>query len=160
MVISQILANDSSLTFDVTTGKLYRAVEGNFTWAEASSGATSAFLGGASGQLVTIRSQHENDLVQSLAGSLSTAEDVWIGASDQNIEGSWYWYADGVQDDNDLFYSGVNPTGLAPNGAYTNWTSSQPNSFGADEDFARLAHTTGEWRDSDISASTSSYVIE
>ena len=160
MGIDQILANDSSLTYDETTGKIYRAVEGNFRWDDANAGATSAVLGGVSGQLVTIRSQYENDLVQGLANALSTPENLWIGASDQNTEGNWHWYADGIEDSADLFYVGQDPNGSAQSGAYTNWRVGDPSANGASEDFALLKYTTGQWDDADISAATGSYIIE
>ena len=160
IAINQILANDSSLTYDSTTGKFYRAVEGNFTWHEANAGAISANIGVATGQLVTIRSQYENDLVQGLANSLSTPENLWLGASDQNNEGNWHWYADGVEDSADLFYLGQDPTGSAQNGAYTNWRVGDPSALGINEDFALFRHTTGLWDDTDITSSNHSYVIE
>ena len=162
--VDSILASDPTLSYDETTGKFYKAIEGDFTWIDANSGATSTEINGVTGQLVTIRSQHENDLVQGLASSLTTPEDVWIGASDQNTEGDWHWYVDGVQDDADLFYVGDDLTGSPQGDAYTNWQNSgginEPNADTIGEDYARLNESTGEWRDTDISVATYSYVIE
>ena len=162
--VDSILASDSTLSYDETTGKFYKAVEGDFTWIDANLGATSTEIHGVTGQLVTIRSQQENDLVQGLASSLTTPEDVWIGASDQNTEGDWHWYVDGVQDDADLFYVGDDRTGSPQGDAYTNWQNSggifEPNADTIGEDYARLNESTGEWRDTDISTATYSYVVE
>ena len=72
--VATILNSDPSLVYDATTNKFYKAVEGDFTWAASNTAATSTLLGGASGQLVTIRSQEENDIVQGLANTLSTPE--------------------------------------------------------------------------------------
>jgi len=135
IAINQILTNDSSLVYDQTTGKFYRAVEGNFSWHEANAGATSASIGVATGQLVTIRSQYENDLVQGLANSLSNPEDLWIGASDQNTEGNWHWYADGAE-------------------------VGDPSALGPQEDFALFRRGTGLWDDSNVTSAIHSYVIE
>ena len=163
-LVSDVLASDPSLVYDASTTKFYKAIEGDFNWTDANAAATSTLLSGAAGQLVTVRSQYENDLVQLLASSLSNPEDVWMGASDQNSEGDWHWYVDGVQDDGDLFWIGDNLTGSAQSGAYTNWKDSdgigEPNADAPLEDYGRLTHDTGEWRDTDLAVTTYSYVIE
>ena len=160
--IDAILINNSShppLTYLASTGKFYRAVEGDFSWANANTNAVAAQLNGVAGQLVTIRSETENDHVHGLASSI--ANDVWIGASDQTTEGDWHWYENGVQDNGELFWVG-NSSGSSQNSFYTNWKSgvAEPTAGGADEDFARLTQDTGEWRDTGGPPTTNSYVIE
>ena len=151
------------IVYDATTNKFYQVFEGDYSWLQANAEAQTQLLNGASGQLVTIRSAAENDIVQDLAQALSTPEDVWIGASDQNGEGAWHWYEDGVQDDSDLFFNGNgNLGGTAEPGAYTNWRTNEPTGLvnGPNEDYARLEHASGQWRDTDLSTSTFSYVVE
>ncbi len=53
----------------------------NVTWSSALTAATSSTLNGIAGELVTIGSRYENDLVWSLARSINN--DVWLGASDE-----------------------------------------------------------------------------
>ena len=158
--VQSILDSDSSLVHDPVTGKFYKAVQANLIWDDANTAAGNTLLNGATGQLVTIRSPAENTTVQNLASSLPNPGDVWIGASDQNSEGNWYWYEDGVQDNNELFYVGT-ASGSAEPGYYTNWKNTdgvnEPTS-GTGEDFARLTEDTGEWRDT--GAGTNSYVVE
>ncbi len=161
--ITSILDSDPSLEYFPATGKFYKAVGGNFTWVDANSEASATNLNGVTGQLVTIRSQEENDFIQGLASSQPTPEDVWIGASDQIFEGDWHWYADGNQDNNELFFIG-DGTGSAQPGFYTNWKNSdgiiEPTAGLADENFGRLTQDTGEWRDTTSTVSTNSYVVE
>jgi len=161
--VASILASDSSLTYEAATGKFYKAVAGNFSWADANSAATAAQLNGTSGQLVTIRSQAENDFVQGLASSLANPDDVWIGASDKTTEGNWHWYQDGVQDNGELFYVG-STSGSSQPGYYTNWKNTdgilEPTGGNTDEDFARLTQVTGEWHDTMAAVSTNSYIVE
>jgi len=137
--VASILASDSSLIHDATTGKFYKAVGGDFTWADANTSATSTALNGVMGQLVTIQSAQENTLVHGLASSLTTPDDVWIGASDQVTEGSWFWYEDGVQNNSELFWLG-DGGGTAQGGQYTNWRNDtgEPNGGFPAEDFGRL----------------------
>jgi hypothetical protein len=157
--VDDILASDPALVYDATTGKFYKAFSGDYRWAEANSAATATDLFGASGQLVTIDSQAENDIVQGLANALATPEDVWIGASDQNVEGNWHWYEDGVQNNDDLFWVG-DETGSAANGRFSNWVANEPSGNNPNENFARLQRLTGQWRDSDGDLSMYSYVVE
>ncbi len=162
--IAAILTNDSSLSYDAATGKFYRAVQGDTTWETAKTLANATLLNGViTGQLVTIDSSYENDIVHNLAQGLSTPEDVWIGASDQEVEGEWYWYAEDVEDSTRRFWSG-DDRGWAPNNSYTNWKITdgilEPTRDVANQDYAYLSQATGEWRDTESSISTNSYVIE
>lgn len=78
-----------------------------------------------SGHLATVRSQAENDW---LAGSFPNGgEPVWIGYTDQAVEGAFLWIAG-------------DPAG------YESWAPTQPDDFlGAD--WAVLHPATGKWTD-------------
>jgi|GEM_PF-5040054 len=157
---AQAIANtDSTLTYDATTGKLYKLVEGDFTWITANADAATEVLYGETGQLVTIRSAYENSIVQGIAQDAASPEDIWIGASDQNTEGDWHWYADGVQNNNQRFWIGEG-TGNAQPGFYTNWNGAEPNGDNPDEHYARMAFNVGDWRDTRATVNTLSYVVE
>ncbi|MCA8997201.1 MAG: DUF4347 domain-containing protein, partial [Planctomycetaceae bacterium] len=138
--IQSVLNNDSTLKYEAATGKFYRVVSDPLTWDDALSAATSQMLNSQSGQLVTIRSAYENDVIHSLAASIGT--DIWIGASDSVSEGSWYWY-EGTSTGT-LFWQGT-ATGSAQNGAYTNWEAGLPANNASNRDFGYLNYLTGEW---------------
>lgn len=71
--------------------------------------------------LVVINNATENAFVRS-----HVPDDSWIGASDIAAEGVWRWAETGTQ-----FWQG-NYNGSAVGGAYTNWSSLQPNSSSED----------------------------
>jgi hypothetical protein len=161
--VSNVLTQNHDLSYDAATGKFYRVVEGDYSWIAANSAATQMQVNGVSGQLVTIADAYENELVRALANTLAAPEDVWIGASDQLNENNWYWYTEGEQDDSQRFWLG-SKDGSAQNGHFANWKDSdsieEPSAASADEDYARLTHDTGEWRDTKLSVTTNSYIVE
>ena len=75
----------------------------------------------------------EDGYVNGLIGN-----DLWIGGSDEAVEGTWRW-RDGVQ-----FWQG-DETGTPVGGLYSNWKSDEPNA-GADEDCTRQKNG-GQWED-------------
>ncbi len=77
------------------------------------------------GQLVTIRSQSENDW---LAATFSMTENYWIGAANDGVPGAWRWSG------GETF-------------SYTNWGNNL-NNFGGNENCAHLYSVTpGYWND-------------
>jgi hypothetical protein len=91
---------------------------------------------GAGWQLASIRSDEVNQFLTALLGS-----ETWIGASDANVEGTWFWI-----DDETVFWTG-DETGSPVNGAFANWAGTEPNG-GEDSDCARLVpDNSGEWAD-------------
>jgi len=111
----------------------YLLIEEYKTWFDAKTDCESR-----GGHLVTISSQEENDFVINLIGPNS----IWIGLTDESIEGSWEWV------------TGEPVT-------YTNWSQDEPNDAGEGEDYAEMED--GNWNDnggpSDPSL-THSYVCE
>ena len=152
--ITQLLAADPTLRYSAETGSFYRAVNSSVSWTAALSAANSSTLGGVAGDLVRIDSATENELIWSFAAGLGT--DVWIGASDQVVEGDWRWYDAGAA--GDLFWRG-NASGHIVNGEYQNWLSTEPSAGAADEDFGRLRQSDGLWLDT-LSSSNQRYVVE
>jgi hypothetical protein len=66
---------------------------------------------------------------------------VWIGGTDQAVEGDWRW-SDGT-----LFWIGNN-FGTPQNGLYTDWYFKEPNDVGGNEDCASLELKNSQWIDS------------
>ena len=152
--VTTILNNDGSLSYDAATGKFYRYVTEWETWADAQTAAVSAQLNGISGQLVTIGSAYENDVVWSLHNGGPWG--IWLGGSDQENEGHWRWYEGTTA--GELFWHG-DDTGSAQNGNYTNFYQYQPDDFNGTQDDLFQSSDTGFWDDSTTGGSAY-YVIE
>ncbi len=152
--VQVLLSNDSSLTYDAATGKFYRAVSANVNWSSALSAATSTSLNGVNGQLVTIGSHYENDLVWSLARSLNN--NVWLGATDTVTEGTWRWYSG--TNASTTFWVGTSG-GTLQSGQYANWNAGEPNDSGGTEEFGHMWVANGLWNDW-TSTATMAYVVE
>ena len=152
--IASLLAADPDLVYSAETGKFYKVSSSSVTWTDANTSASSELLNGVAGELVTIHSQEENDIVQTFAQSVG---DVWIGASDVVTEGEFYWYEDGSES-TDQFWSGGS-SGSATSGAYTNFGSGEPNDSLTDRDYIDLDNSTGQWQ-VETNSSTQEYVIQ
>ncbi|MDX1930867.1 MAG: VCBS domain-containing protein [Pirellulaceae bacterium] len=152
--VSAILSNDATLSYDAGTGKFYRAVNSNVNWSSALTAATSASINGVTGELVTIGSSYENDLVWSLARSINN--NVWLGATDSVTEGTWRWY-NGTSPST-TFWVGA-AAGTLQSGQYANWRASEPNDTGGAEDFGHMWVVDGTWNDW-TSGVTMGYVVE
>ena len=151
-LIASLLAADPDLVYSATTGKFYKAVNTLTYWSTAQTSAEGTVLAGVNGQLVIIRSAAENEIVWNLAKPIG--DSVYIGASDQTTEGSWYWQSGGS--DADQFWSGA-ITGTNIDGSYTNWNVTQPNDLGGAEDVARLDSGDGLWYDTTITGPNQHY---
>ncbi len=142
-LIVSLLAADTDLAYSAETGKFYKPVNTSTGFTTAQSTAETTDLNGVNGQLVTIRSAAENELVTSLAASLGG--DVWLGCTDATVEGEWRWIDGGSEADQ--FWSG-GTGGYATGGAYANWESgAQPNNFGGAQNVAKIDPATGMWAD-------------
>jgi hypothetical protein len=153
-----------------STGHAYEYVDtsSDITWEKAREAAAERSYEGQEGYLVTITSEKENDLVNSLIDKNS----AWIGASDARSEGTWRWVTgpEGKEDDGvgrhfftqtssrDGFeYDGETPGGgFAVDDNYANWSSTEPNNLD-DEDYAEI-YSSGDWNDND--APQGGYVVE
>lgn len=78
--------------------------------------------------LVTITSAEENNFVENISMQLT----IWLGLSDANSEGNWYWI-----------------TGEPLN--YTHWNTGEPNNAYEGEDYGEMVNE-GYWNDIDIRA--------
>lgn len=112
---------------DGTTGHCLIYVGTPATWSDARSACSA--LGG---ELATIGSLAENNLVLGLPTDVLAEPDVWLGASDVAMEGTFVWASGEAM-------------------GYTNWRAGEPNDGGAEagpEDCMILeADTEGTWDD-------------
>jgi hypothetical protein len=87
----------------------YEAIEEPATWHNAA-----AYCEQDGGYLVTINSAEENQFVYNLAADTGGVE-VWLGATDEAVEGTWEWVTSEPFD-------------------YTNWGPGEPNNYAAGPD--------------------------
>jgi uncharacterized delta-60 repeat protein len=149
--ISTVLQADASLSYDAATGKFYRIVTSASDFDTALAAATGSHLNGLSGQLVTIGSAHENDLIRQFA--IDSGLPLWLGARDTNNDGNWNWL-DGNVESNEQFWTGGNG-GSATAGFYAPTFGQSEALF---EDYARI-DIDGTWAD-DTPTSSHAYVVE
>jgi hypothetical protein len=161
---AQIAPADTIFEFG---GHTYKIIAEPASWADASAAAAAMQLGGHPGYLARVNSASENtaileavmahvteeQLAASLADDGSDAPFIWLGGSDNSVEGRWVW-----SDNGDQFWEGDfngNPVG----GLFTNWGVQPDNATGNEDALAMgLADwpepffdlgTTGQWNDLD-----------
>jgi len=161
---AQIAPADTIFEFG---GHTYKIIAEPASWADASAAAAAMQLGGHPGYLARVNSASENTAIleavmahvteEQLAASLvddgSDAPFIWLGGSDNSVEGRWVW-----SDNGDQFWEGDfngNPVG----GLFTNWGVQPDNATGNEDALAMgLADwpepffdlgTTGQWNDLD-----------
>jgi len=166
-----------TISFSIAPGALFNPETGHFydfvsdydiLWTEARADAESRTLFGLQGYLATITSQQENDFAAS-----KLEQTGWMGASDAAVEGEWRWVTgpEGLEGSGQgqLFWTGkyaghLAESGVAVNGAYTNWntqtvehpgSANEPNDQGQDasgEDYGHMLFDPfiaelGKWND-------------
>ena len=85
--------------YDANSGHYYRYVSTGTTWALAKSAAASTTLFGLTGYLAHITSKAENDFI----ANEITAPNIWMGATDQAVEGQWKFDGATISGENDVF---------------------------------------------------------
>ncbi|MEM7454635.1 MAG: LamG-like jellyroll fold domain-containing protein, partial [Planctomycetota bacterium] len=140
--ISTVLENDGSLRYDAATGKFYKVVTSTTDIYTAMFNASNDSLNGVNGQLVTIRSLYENNLVRSLLDEAG-ASTAWIGATDATVDGEWRWLEDGVETEQ-FWNGGIGGSAIA--GQFSGFGGGEP-SGGSSENFAVVRASDGIWID-------------
>ena len=117
------------------------------TYTQARTNAKATSYKGMPGYLVAITSEAENTFV---ATNIESAASVWIGATDEDSEGTWQWDNDGGSPEaGTTFWSGAT-NGSAVGGNYQSWSpGTEPNNSG-NEDYAVTnwgGSSNGRWND-------------
>ena len=135
-----------------STGHYYEYVPNlGITWTSARDAAALRTFYGLQGYLATISSQDESDLLGSQASGAG-----WIGASDETVEGDWYWVTG--PEAGTLFWRG---TAGGTAFGFEFWNTGEPNQSG-NEDYAHITAPgvgpDGSWNDlSNTGASSGAY---
>jgi hypothetical protein len=108
-------------------GHTYLLCKEERNWVDANSGCLAAGM-----RLVRIDDAAENQwLFDNALTEVGRVSLVWIGATDQAVEGEWRWT------DGDLFWVGNN-TGIAQDGLFAGWYFREPNDVSPGEHCASL----------------------
>jgi hypothetical protein len=136
--------NSPNLYYNATNDHFYSYVAGERTWTSALAGAQTQTVNGATGYLVTITDAQENDFI----AHHTNTSNVWIGATDRNVEGTWTW-ASGPEA-GITFWSGMSSGTTTPPFNYASWATSQPSNSGGNENYGitNWRGTLGLWNDS------------
>ena len=149
-----------------TSGHFYEYVPAaSMTWTNAKAAAAARSYFGLQGYLVTVTSAGENAFVQARLGG-----NGWMGASTPvfTLPRTWSWVT-GPEAGTAFFTQtgGCTPGrtttggGSAIGGAYSNWSSGEPNNFGCIESDAHFYSATRLWNDfASNNASISGYAVE
>ena len=150
ITVSQTNSASAVPTYWGGNGHYYELITGNFTFGQALTQAASMSHLGETGHLVTITSAAEQTFLNGLTGSTL----YYIGAADTGTEGDWKWVA-GPEAGESFWISGTTQPGY-----YSNWSFSEPNDLGGNEDFA-VANWGfgGTWNDIN-GTQTLAYVVE
>ena len=141
-----------------STQSFYEYVpDSGITFAKASDEAARRTFAGVNGYLVTITSEAENTFVKD---RINGATNVWIGATDEAVEGVWRWVTgpEGANGGTE-FWNETDGTVT-----YASWSGGEPNNAGAGEDAAvtNWDSATGTWNDLAFTNSSrvNGYVVE
>jgi len=104
-------------------GHQYAYITHPMTWIKARD-----YCAALGGHLVTIRNQEEQDFVASLPGKLDKNNRVWIGLSDEDLNGTWEW---------------VNGEAVQ----FTNWGEGLPDNLTGDQKYAEMGYAGPKWND-------------
>ncbi len=111
--------------YNPENGHYYQLVSNlGISWVDAKRTAEAFVFEDITGHLVTITSESENDFV---AGLVPDDSHAWIGLTDVNSEGEYFWV-----------------TGESV--VYFNWSPSQPDNYN-DEDFGQFIGFNDRWND-------------
>lgn len=146
--------------YDANSGHYYEYVSSALNWTAARTDAESRTKFGMKGYLAMITSQAENDFIK----SETTATNVWFGASDRAVEGTWVWDGATGADAPTVTSSSAGVTATVKADAsvtFHSWATGEPNDAGGNEDcpVTNWGGSAGMWNDLSCT-STNGYLVE
>ncbi len=154
-LIASLLAAILTCVYSAETGKFYKGFETPVNFATAKSNALAATLNGTNGQLVTIRSAAEQEIVAAIVNGYG--DDIWLGGTDATVEGEWRWL-NGNQE-SDQFWSGEDADGYNVDNAYHNFFADRPDNGLGGQDAVRMRNGDKLWDDA-AETEPFNYVVE
>lgn len=133
-----------TLGLDPEHGYMFCSEHKNWTQAQAVCAAQDM-------RLASLETSAEGGELAQALGDL-TADDTWLGANDQAVEGEWVW------DGGAQFWQG-NQKGSSVDGAFVAWANGSPDNSGNGEDCAIINPNTEAWADRSC-AGAHAYVCE
>ena len=107
------------------SGHFYRYVpQPDITWHEARDAAEGMSYHELQGYLATITSAVENEFIWSKIDGLG-----WIGATDEETEGTWKWVTGPEGLDGGMIFWDGDASGQPVDGNYANWSEGEPNNL-------------------------------
>ncbi|NLB61037.1 MAG: hypothetical protein GX802_01215 [Clostridiales bacterium] len=104
-------------------GSIYALYDNSLTWYESK-----AVCESMGGHLVTITSAEEQAVIEKLLKSSENTVYYWMGATDEESEGTWTWITGEPFD-------------------YSNWEVSEPNNYQGIEHYGMIYRLNGKWND-------------
>jgi len=134
LLFSATVFAHSIIFFNSDTDHYYQRIDTLMNWFEAK--AYSESLGG---YLATLTSQDENDFVYQNFDIDGIQNGVWLGGTDEALEGNWEWIT-------------------GEDWVYTNWNAGEPNNTNGDQHYLSL-RTLDYW-DDDWGTNTKFFITE
>ena len=136
---------NASYVLNATNGHFYFLNTNLLNYNTATTGARDAAKAmsyqGQTGYVATITSDAENKFI---SDNIASASNIWIGATDDLVEGTWKWDTSGGSPEaGKQFWTGTSSGTCSLTNAflgdglnYACWASNEPNDYGSGEDYA------------------------
>lgn len=144
---------------DFETGHVYRVNQSSGSWYDVKGRSEATTYLGRRGYLATVTSSTENAKL----GTLGATGNVYLGGSDDAVEGVWRWVSgpEGLENGGvgRQFWSGAQFGSVTAPDRYADFESGEPNNSGLVQHYVQRQVSNGKWVDVGQSVS-SNFVVE